>query len=141
MRTVKVLGDHLLVRRHAAAERSKGGLILPEKAREPAMFGTVVAVGPGSHITQGADCGKLVPVEVKVGDVVAFRQHGLWDFEVDGERLTIMREVDVLGVVEDAQPRTFEGKVATVSGLLDAGVLADPASLVDALLASAESTP
>ena len=90
------LQDRLLVRRIEEEEKSRGGIIIPDTAREKPMEGEVLAAGPGAR---GED-GKLHPLDVKVGDRVLFGKWSGTEIKIDGEDLVVMKESDIMGVVE-----------------------------------------
>jgi len=90
------LGDRVLVKRVEEEERTKGGIIIPDTAKEKPQEGEVVAVGPGAR----DDNGKIQPLDVKAGDRILFGKWSGTEVKVDGEDLLIMKESDVLGVVE-----------------------------------------
>lgn len=90
------LHDRVLVRRIEEAERSAGGIIIPDTAKEKPMEGEIVAVGPGAR---GED-GKVQPLEVKKGDRVIFGKWSGTEVKLDGEELMIMKESDLMGIVE-----------------------------------------
>jgi chaperonin GroES len=92
---VRPLHDRIVVRRIEEKETAKGGIIIPDTAKEKPQQGKVVAVGPGRR-----DDGKLVPVDVKAGDTVLFAKYAGTDIKIGGEDHLILREDDVLGVVE-----------------------------------------
>ena len=92
------LHDRVLVRRIQADEKTAGGIIIPDTAKEKPSQGEVIAVGPGGR----DDTGKLIPIDIKVGDRVLFGKWSGTEVKIDGEELLIMKESDVLGVVEDA---------------------------------------
>ena len=92
------LQDRVLIRRIEQEEKTLGGIIIPDTAKEKPMEGEVVAVGPGSR---GED-GKLHPLDVKAGDRVLFGKWSGTEVKLDGEELLIMKESDLLGVVEGA---------------------------------------
>jgi chaperonin GroES len=92
----KPLQDRVLVRRIDEEEKSRGGIIIPDTAREKPMEGEVLAAGPGAR---GED-GKLHPLDVKVGDRVLFGKWSGTEIKIDGEDLVIMKESDIMGVVE-----------------------------------------
>lgn len=94
----KPLQDRLLVRRMDAEEKTAGGLIIPETAKEKPMQGEVVAVGPGGRTEAGA----LIPMDVKAGDKVLFGKWSGTEIKIDGEDLLVMKESDVFGVIEGA---------------------------------------
>ena len=90
------LHDRVLLRRLEEEERTAGGVIIPDTAKEKPMQGEVVAVGPGAR---GED-GKLVPLDVKPGDRVLFGKWSGTEVKMDGEELLIMKESDIMGVIE-----------------------------------------
>ena len=90
------LHDRVLVRRVEAEERTKGGIIIPDTAKEKPQEGEVVAVGPGARDENGA----LVPLDVKAGDFILFGKWSGTEVKIDGEDLLIMKEADIMGVVE-----------------------------------------
>jgi chaperonin GroES len=89
------LHDRLIVRPAAAEEKTAGGLYVPDTAKEKPQKGEVLAVGGGKH----DEGGKLVPMAVKVGDIVLYGKYSGTEVNVDGEDLLIMRESDVFAVV------------------------------------------
>ena len=93
---IRPLNDRILVKRLAEIEKTKGGIIIPDSAKEKPAEGEVVAVGPGKL----DDNGKRVKPDVKKGDRVLFSKYGGTDVKLDGEDFLIMREDDILGVVE-----------------------------------------
>ena len=90
------LHDRVLVRRIEADERTKGGIIIPDTAKEKPQEGEIVAAGPGAR----DESGKLVPLDVKVGGRVLFGKWSGTEVKIDGEDLIIMKESDILGVIE-----------------------------------------
>ena len=92
------LHDRVLVRRIDAEEKTTGGIIIPDTAKEKPQQGEVIAVGPGGRNEQG----QLVPLDVKVGDRVLFGRWSGTEVKIDGEELLIMKESDLLGVAEQA---------------------------------------
>jgi chaperonin GroES len=90
------LHDRVLVRRVKEEEKTKGGIIIPDTAKEKPQEGKVVAVGSG---TRGED-GKITPLDVKAGDRILFGKWSGTEVTIDGEELIIMKESDILGVVE-----------------------------------------
>jgi chaperonin GroES len=90
------LHDRVVVRRLEGEEKSKGGIIIPDTAKEKPQEGEIVAVGPGAR----DDAGILVPPDVKVGDRIIFGKWSGTEVKIDGEDLLIMKESDVMGVVE-----------------------------------------
>ena len=92
------LHDRILVRRIDADERTKGGIIIPDTAKEKPQEGEVAAVGPGAR----DEAGKRVPLEVKAGDRILFGKWSGTEIKLDDEELLIMKESDVMGVIEGA---------------------------------------
>ncbi|MFP4502537.1 MAG: co-chaperone GroES [Candidatus Hydrogenedentota bacterium] len=93
---VRPLADRILVKRVEAEETVRGGIIIPETAKEKPQEGTVVEVGPGKV----DDDGKRVPLEVKKGDRILMGKYAGTEVKIDGEEHIIMREDDVLAVIE-----------------------------------------
>ena len=93
---IRPLGDRLLVKRIEEEDKSKGGIIIPDSAKEKPQEGKVVAVGKGKML----DDGKMVPLEVKAGDRILFGKYSGTDVKIEGEEHLIMREDDVLGIME-----------------------------------------
>ena len=93
---IRPLGDRLLVKRIEEEDKSKGGIIIPDSAKEKPQEGEVVAVGKGKMLEDG----KLVALEVKAGDRILFGKYSGTDVKIDGEEHLIMREDDVLGIME-----------------------------------------
>ena len=92
------LQDRVVVRRIDAEEKTKGGIIIPDTAKEKPSQGEVVAVGPGAR----DETGKLIPIDLKVGDVVLFGKWSGTEVKIDGNEVLIMKESDILGVLEGA---------------------------------------
>ena len=90
------LHDRVVVRRLEAEEKTAGGIIIPDTAKEKPMEGEVVAVGPGAR----DETGKLVPLDVKSGDRILFGKWSGTEVKLDGEELLIMKEFDIMGIVE-----------------------------------------
>lgn len=90
------LHDRVLVRRVEAEEKTAGGIIIPDSAQEKPSEGAVVAVGGGLK----DDNGKVIPLDVKAGDTILFGKWSGTEIKVDGEDLLIMKESDILGIVE-----------------------------------------
>jgi len=90
------LHDRLVVRRIEAEEKTAGGVIIPDTAKEKPQEGEVLAVGPGSRNEKG----EIVPLEVKVGDRILFGKWSGTEIRLEGEDLLIMKESDVLGIIE-----------------------------------------
>ena len=92
------LHDRVLVRRIEAEEKSAGGIIIPDTAKERPIQGEILAIGPGSR----NDKGEWQPLDVQVGDRVLFGKWSGTEVKIDGEDLLIMKESDLMGVVDDA---------------------------------------
>ena len=90
------LHDRVVVRRIEADERTKGGIIIPDTAKEKPQEGEIVAVGPGARDEKG----NLVPTDLKAGDRILFGKWSGTEVRIDGEELLIMKESDVMGVIE-----------------------------------------
>ena len=90
------LHDRVLVRRIEGEEKTKGGLIIPDTAKEKPSEGEIIAVGEGAR----KDSGELVPMSVKAGDRVLFGKWSGTEVRIEGEDLLIMKETDILGVIE-----------------------------------------
>jgi chaperonin GroES len=95
------LQDRVLIRRIEEEEKTKGGIIIPDTAKEKPMEGEVIAAGPGTR----DDDGKLHPLDVKVGDRVLFGKWSGTEIKIDGEDLVVMKESDIMGVVEETAAR------------------------------------
>ncbi len=93
---VKPLGDHILVRPSEAEEKTRGGIILPDTAREKPAEGTVIAIGEGKLL----DTGKRATFQVKVNDRVIYSKYAGHDISIDGEDLKVIQESDVYAVIE-----------------------------------------
>ena len=90
------LHDRVVVKRIEAEEKTKGGIIIPDTAKEKPQEGEVVAAGPGGR----DESGKLIPIDLKVGDRILFGKWSGTEIKLDGEELLIMKESDVMGVVQ-----------------------------------------
>ena len=90
------LHDRVVVKRLDAEEKTAGGIIIPDTAKEKPMQGQVVAVGPGGR----DEAGKLIPIDVKTGDKVLFGKWSGTEIKLDGEELMVMKESDIMGVLE-----------------------------------------
>jgi chaperonin GroES len=99
------LHDRVVVRRLEGDEKSKGGIIIPETAKEKPQEGKVVAVGPGAW----DESGKRTPLDVKAGDSILFGKWSGSEIKIDGQEFLIMKESDILGVLEG---KVAEGKVS-----------------------------
>ncbi|MDW9901486.1 co-chaperone GroES [Sinorhizobium meliloti] len=98
--TFRPLLDRVVIRRAEGNIRSKGGIIIPDTAKEKPQEGEVVAVGPGSR----DDSGKLIPLDVKIGDTILFGKSAGTEVKIDGEDLLIMKESDIMGIVANTAP-------------------------------------
>lgn len=92
---VRPLHDRVLVKRFSEEERSKGGIIIPDTAKEKPIQGEVVAVGQGRI----SEDGKVLPLDVKGGDRILFGKYAGTEIKIDGEEFLMMREEDILGVL------------------------------------------
>jgi chaperonin GroES len=90
------LHDRVVVRRVEQESKSAGGIIIPDTAKEKPMEGEIVAVGPGGR----DESGKLIPIDLKPGDRILFGKWSGTEVKIDGEELLIMKESDVMGVIE-----------------------------------------
>ncbi|MCT7374569.1 co-chaperone GroES [Chelativorans salis] len=90
------LHDRVVIRRGESNDKSKGGIIIPDNAKEKPQEGDVVSVGPGLR----DESGKLVPLDLKAGDAVLFGKWSGTEIKIDDEDLLIMKETDVMGIVE-----------------------------------------
>ena len=90
------LHDRVLIRRIDEADKTKGGIIIPDSAKEKPSQGEVIAVGPGGR----DEAGKLIRIDIKVGDRVLFGKWSGTEIKLDGEELLIMKESDVMGIIE-----------------------------------------
>jgi chaperonin GroES len=95
------LHDRVLIRRVEAEEKTAGGIIIPDTAKEKPMEGEVVSVGPGAR---GED-GKIQPLDVKAGDRVLFGKWSGTEIKLDGEDLIIMKESDIMGIIDQSAAR------------------------------------
>jgi chaperonin GroES len=93
---LRPLHDRVVIRRLNAEEKSVGGIIIPDTAQEKPMEGEVVAVGPGARNEQG----QIVALEVKAGERILFGKWSGTEVKLDGEELLIMKESDIMGVIE-----------------------------------------
>jgi chaperonin GroES len=92
------LHDRVVIRRIEAEDKTKGGIIIPDTVKEKPQEGEVIAAGPGAR----DESGKLVPLDLKAGDRVLFGKWSGTEVKIDGEDLLIMKESDVMGVIEGA---------------------------------------
>jgi len=93
---IRPLQDRVIVKRVEEEEKTKGGIIIPDTAKEKPMEGKVTAVGKGKLLEDG----KIHPLDVKAGDRILFAKYGGTEVKIDGEEHLIMREDDILGVIE-----------------------------------------
>ena len=93
---IRPLRDRVIVRRLEEEEKTKGGIIIPDTAKEKPQEGEIIAVGNGKLLEDG----KVVPLEVKKGDRILFGKYSGTEVKVDGEELIMMREEDILGVMQ-----------------------------------------
>ncbi|MBI2113414.1 MAG: co-chaperone GroES [Candidatus Wildermuthbacteria bacterium] len=94
--SIKPLSDHIVIEALKQEEKTKSGIYLPETAKEKPEQGKVIAVGPGKKNEQGV----LIPLEVKVGDVVLFTKYGPNEITVDEKEYLVAREEDILAIIE-----------------------------------------
>jgi chaperonin GroES len=97
--TIRPLHDRILVRRIDADEKTAGGIIIPDTAKEKPQEGEVLAVGPGARDEKGA----IQPLDVRKGDRILFGKWSGTEIKLDGEELLIMKESDVMGVIEEKE--------------------------------------
>jgi chaperonin GroES len=95
------LHDRVVVRRVEEDTKTKGGIIIPDTAQEKPMQGEIIAVGPGGR----DEASKLIPIDVKAGDVVLFGKWSGTEVKLDGVEYLIMKESDIMGVIEAKMPR------------------------------------
>ena len=93
---LKPLADRVVVRPSVAEERTKGGIIVPDTAKEKPVWGEIIAVGPGKLL----DSGKLAPMDVKAGDIVVFTKYGGTEIKLGDQEYVILRQEDILAVLE-----------------------------------------
>ncbi len=93
---MRPLQDRVIVKRLEEEEKTKGGIIIPDSAKEKPQEGKVIAVGKGKMTEDG----KLIPLDVKVGDRILFGKYSGTEVKIDGEEHLIMREEDILGIIE-----------------------------------------
>ncbi len=104
---LRPLHDRVLVRRLEEESKSSGGIIIPDTAKEKPVEGEVLAAGPGAR----GDDGKIHPLDVKAGDRILFGKWSGTEVKIDGEELVIMKESDIMGIIEDSK-RTRKRKAA-----------------------------
>ncbi len=93
---IRPLQDRILIKRLEEEEKTKGGIIIPDTAKEKPMEGKVVAVGKGKILEDG----KIAPLDVKVGDRILFAKYAGTDVKIEGEDHLILREEEILGIIE-----------------------------------------
>ena len=91
------LHDRVVIRRIEGDEKTKGGIIIPDTAKEKPSQGEVIAVGPGGR----DEAGKLIPIDIKAGDRVLFGKGSGTEVKIDGQELLIMKESDVMGIIDE----------------------------------------
>lgn len=99
--SIRPLHDRVLIERLEQEEKTAGGIIIPDTAKEKPMQGKVLAVGNGLR----DESGKLIPLDVKVGDIVLFGKWAGTEVKLDGQEYLIMKESDIMGVVENANSK------------------------------------
>jgi len=93
---IRPLQDRVIVKRLEEEEKTKGGIIIPDTAKEKPQEGKVIAVGKGKLTEDG----KVIPLDVKAGDKILFGKYSGTEIKVEGDELLIMREEDILGIIE-----------------------------------------
>jgi chaperonin GroES len=93
------LHDRVVIRRAESDTKSKGGIIIPDNAKEKPQEGEVIAVGPGAR----DESGKLIPLDVKAGDFILFGKWSGTEVKIDGEDLLIMKEADIMGIIDKSE--------------------------------------
>jgi len=101
MMSIRPLHDRVIVKRIEEEEKTAGGIIIPDTAKEKPTRGEVVAVGPGAR----DDHGKIIPLDVKPGDIVLFAKWGGTEIKLDGQEVLILKESDLLAVIEGANKK------------------------------------
>lgn len=97
MASLRPLHDRVILKRVESDERTAGGIIIPDTAKEKPTKAIVVAVGPGTR----DESGKIIPLDIKAGDIVLFAKWGGTEVSIDGEDLLIVKESDILGVIDE----------------------------------------
>ena len=105
---LRPLHDRVLVRRLEEDERSSGGIIIPDTAKEKPMQGEVLAVGTGAR----NDKGEITPLDVKTGDRILFGKWSGTEVKIDDDELVIMKESDIMGIIEESKPKRKGRKAA-----------------------------
>lgn len=93
---VRPLGDRLLVQRLEAEDKTKGGIVLPDTAKEKPKEGKVISIGKGRTTEEG----KTIPLSIKEGDKILFSSYAGTDIKIEGEEYMILKEEDILGIIE-----------------------------------------
>ena len=93
---IQPLGDRVVIKPLKAEERTKGGIILPDTAKEKPQEGEILAVGPGRR----DDTGKLIPMDVKKGDSILYAKYAGTEVKIEDKKLLILKESDILAIVE-----------------------------------------
>ncbi len=101
MTSVRPLHDRVIARRLDAEQKTAGGIIIPDTAAEKPIQAEVLATGPGAR----DESGRIVPMEVRVGDIVLFTKWGGTEIKVDGEDLLVLKETDIIGIVDKKAAR------------------------------------
>jgi chaperonin GroES len=114
------LHDRVVIRRAEGDIKSKGGIIIPDNAKEKPQQGEVIAVGPGARDENGA----LVPLDVKAGDLILFGKWSGTEVKIDGEDLLIMKEVDIMGVIDKSETGVIDKGEATTEKTVAAKTVA-----------------
>ena len=96
MTSIRPLHDRVIVRRIDAEEKTAGGIIIPDTAKEKPIQGEVLAVGPGAR----DESGRVNPLDVRVGDIVLFGKWGGTEVKLDGEEVLVLKESDIIGIVD-----------------------------------------
>jgi len=98
---LKPLGDRIIAKATSAEEMTKGGILLPDTAKEKPQEGEVIAIGPGKLL----DSGKLVTMDVKVGDKIIYAKYGGTEVKIEGEEYIILRQDDVLAILDKGKKK------------------------------------
>jgi chaperonin GroES len=114
------LHDRVVIRRAEGDIKSKGGIIIPDNAKEKPQQGEVIAVGPGARDENGA----LVPLDVKAGDLILFGKWSGTEVKIDGEDLLIMKEADIMGVIDKSETGVIDKGEATTEKTVAAKTVA-----------------
>ncbi|MEK7142830.1 MAG: co-chaperone GroES [Patescibacteria group bacterium] len=89
------LGDRVVVKPLEQESKTKSGIIIPDTAKEKSQKGKVIAKGPGKY-----EDGKLIPMQIKIGDTVLYKEYGGDEFKLDGEQVMVLKEEDIIAVIE-----------------------------------------